>query len=134
MSTEKLIDVNVVAETLLPTPEEIKQKVPITTAATQTVLTSRHVLQNILDRKDNRLCVVVGPCSIHDLNSAREYAERLKTLSKEVADTLFLVMRVYFAKPRTSVGWKGFINDPYMDDSFRIDEGLFRARGFLLEF
>ena len=94
----------------------------------------RRALCDILDRRDHRLFVVVGPCSIHDPKAALEYADRLRGLAREVEDTLLLVMRVYFEKPRTSSGWKGFINDPHMDDSFRIDEGMLRARELLLEF
>ncbi|MGB2788836.1 MAG: 3-deoxy-7-phosphoheptulonate synthase, partial [Dokdonella sp.] len=90
-------------------------------------------IKRILDRQDPRLFVVVGPCSIHDVVAARDYAQRLKALADEVQDTLFLVMRVYFEKPRTTVGWKGLINDPRMDDTFRIDEGLQVARDLLLE-
>jgi 3-deoxy-7-phosphoheptulonate synthase len=81
-------------------------------------------LRNILDRKDPRLFVVIGPCSIHDTGAALEYADRLRKLADDVSDTLYLVMRVYFEKPRTSVGWKGLINDPYMDDTFKIEDGL----------
>src|SRR5690606_26589416 len=87
----------------------------------------------ILDRKDPRLFVVVGPCSIHDVDAAMDYAQRLKILAEEVSETLYLVMRVYFEKPRTSVGWKGLINDPHMDDTFRIEEGLRIGRRLLLD-
>lgn len=132
MPARKISDANVVSETLLPTPEEIKSKVPASETAVRTVVEGRQTLEAILDRKDPRLFVVVGPCSIHDLRAADEYAVKLAGLAKEVSDTLVLVMRVYYAKPRTSVGWKGFINDPNLDDSFRIDEGLLKARQFLL--
>jgi 3-deoxy-7-phosphoheptulonate synthase len=97
------------------------------------VLNGRQTLQAILDRQDPRIFVVVGPCSIHDPVAGLDYARRLKVLADEVADTLVLVMRVYFEKPRTSTGWKGYINDPYMNDSFRIDEGMEKARQFLLD-
>lgn len=133
MASERISDVNVLAETLLPTPVEIKDRHPITTAAAATTLNGRRTVQRILDREDRRLFVVVGPCSIHDLAAARDYAKRLRQLAEDVSETMFLLMRVYFAKPRTSVGWKGFINDPYLDDSFRIDEGLSMARSLLLE-
>jgi 3-deoxy-7-phosphoheptulonate synthase len=89
-------------------------------------------VRNILALRDPRLFVVVGPCSIHDVRAAEEYAGRLKSLADEVADTLVLIMRVYFEKPRTTVGWKGLINDPHMDDSFHIEKGLFMARELLL--
>jgi len=126
-------NLNIIAADHMPSPEEIKARVPLSERAAATVLTGRRVLSDILDRRDNRLFVVVGPCSIHDPVAGLDYARRLKTLADEVADTMVLVMRVYFEKPRTSTGWKGFINDPHMDDSFRIDEGMEKARRFLLD-
>jgi len=90
-------------------------------------------MRNILDGNDKRLFVVIGPCSIHDVKAANEYADRLRELSEKVKDTLYLVMRVYFEKPRTTVGWKGLINDPDMNDSFNIEKGLHIGRGLLLE-
>ena len=131
MSLKQITDVNVVAEKLIPTPDEVKQAVPLTPNAEEVSLRGRQDIQNILDRKDKRIFVVVGPCSIHDLKAAREYAGRLAKLQDEVSQTMVLVMRVYFSKPRTSIGWKGFINDPFLDDSFRIDEGLRLARELL---
>ncbi|MDO9243361.1 MAG: 3-deoxy-7-phosphoheptulonate synthase [Rhodocyclaceae bacterium] len=116
----------------MPTPEEIHARVPLTDTAAKSVLTGRRTLEEILDRRDSRLFVVVGPCSIHDPVAGLDYAKRLKALADEVASTLVLVMRVYFEKPRTATGWKGFINDPYMDDSFKIEEGMQKAREFLL--
>jgi 3-deoxy-7-phosphoheptulonate synthase len=101
-------------------------------AAAESVLAGRRGLERILDGSDPRVFVVVGPCSIHDPVAGIDYARRLKALADEVADTLLLVMRVYFEKPRTSTGWKGYINDPRMDDSFHIEEGLHKAREFLL--
>ena len=98
-----------------------------------TVTQSRDVIRNILDRKDHRLFVVVGPCSIHDTKAAMDYAHRLKALAEELSDTLYIVMRVYFEKPRTTVGWKGLINDPYMDDSFKLEDGLHIGRQLLLD-
>jgi len=133
MQAERTNNVNVISQDLLLTPAEIKRRLPITPRAEEFVLQSRDTLQRILDRQDPRLFVIVGPCSIHDLRAARDYAQRLKQLAAAVADTLFIVMRVYFEKPRTTVGWKGLINDPYMDDSFHIEEGLQMARGLLLE-
>ncbi|NMF91540.1 3-deoxy-7-phosphoheptulonate synthase [Aromatoleum petrolei] len=129
-NTENL---NIVALDHMPSPEEIKARVPLTEKAAETVLAGRRALNNILDRKDNRIFVVVGPCSIHDPVAGVDYARRLKVLAEEVSDTMLLVMRVYFEKPRTSTGWKGYINDPYMDDSFRIDEGMEKARRFLMD-
>src|SRR3990172_7372646 len=127
-------NLNVLGMDEMPSPDAVKAGLPIDARATATVLAGRAALRDILDRRDHRLFVVVGPCSIHDPKAALEYAGRLKALAQEVADTLVLVMRVYFEKPRTSAGWKGFINDPQMDDSFRIGEGMMRARELLLEF
>ncbi len=126
-------NVNVVSQELLPTPREIKARLPLSDTAATTVLQGRRTLEAILNGQDPRLFVVVGPCSIHDLTAAREYAKRLHQLATEVADTFVIVMRVYFEKPRTTVGWKGLINDPRLDDSFHIEEGLFKARELLLE-
>ncbi|MFO1422548.1 MAG: 3-deoxy-7-phosphoheptulonate synthase [Candidatus Competibacteraceae bacterium] len=133
MSSNLLNNVNVAALDVLPTPEEIKRQLPMTEAAETTVLAARRIVQDILDHRDSRVFVVVGPCSIHDVAAARDYARRLRALADEVGDTLFLIMRVYFEKPRTTVGWKGLINDPHLDDSFDIAEGLRIARALLLE-
>ncbi len=130
--TDNIDNLNVLTQELLPTPAEVKGKLPLSDAARETVLQGRRVVENILDGTDHRLLVVIGPCSIHDLRAAKDYAARLKKLHDELADSLFIVMRVYFEKPRTTVGWKGLINDPYMDDSFHIEEGLHRARELLL--
>lgn len=131
MTVAQTENLNILATDHMPSPEEIKAQVPLTERAAAVVLQGRKAICDILDRKDPRLFVVVGPCSIHDPVAGLDYARRLKALADEVSDTLLLVMRVYFEKPRTSVGWKGFINDPHMDDSFRIDEGMRRAREFL---
>lgn len=133
MTNLDLENINVAAFDPMPTPEEVHARLPLSLAAAQTVTQGREVLRNILDGKDHRIFVVVGPCSIHDPKAGLEYARRLKALSDEVNDTLVLVMRVYFEKPRTTVGWKGYINDPYMDDSFRINEGMEKGRKFLLD-
>jgi len=130
--TGRLSDVNIVSQQLLPTPREIKQRLPSNAACEEFVWSSRAALRGILDGEDRRRFVVLGPCSIHDLDAALEYARRLRGLADEVRETMLLVMRVYFSKPRTTVGWKGFINDPDLDDSFRIDEGLKKARELLL--
>jgi 3-deoxy-7-phosphoheptulonate synthase len=126
-------NLNVLAVEVMPSPDEVKARVPLTERAVATVLSGRRTIEAILDGRDRRLFVVVGPCSIHDPAAGLDYAGRLRALADEVSDTLVLAMRVYFEKPRTSVGWKGFINDPRMDDSFRIDEGMERARRFLLD-
>ncbi|MDO6385875.1 MULTISPECIES: 3-deoxy-7-phosphoheptulonate synthase [Uliginosibacterium] len=129
-STENL---NVVSFDHMPSPGEIKARVPLSDAAAASVESGRATIKAILDRKDPRPMVIVGPCSIHDPVAGLDYARRLKALADEVADTLCVVMRVYFEKPRTTVGWKGFINDPRMDDSFHIEEGMERGRKFLLD-
>ena len=126
-------DLNVASNETLITPEQLKREMPLRETALQTVTKGREVIRNILDGKDHRLFVVIGPCSIHDIKAAHEYAERLKALAAEVSDTLYLVMRVYFEKPRTTVGWKGLINDPYLDDSFKIEDGLHIGRKLLLD-
>lgn len=133
MTEKKLTNVNVKGSYLIPTPEEIQKLLPASEKNYDVVLRGREDIRNILDNKDRRLFVVIGPCSIHDVKAAMEYATRLKALSEKVKDTLLLVMRVYFEKPRTTVGWKGLINDPYMDDSFHIEEGLKRARKVLID-
>ncbi|NLW05147.1 MAG: 3-deoxy-7-phosphoheptulonate synthase [Pseudomonadaceae bacterium] len=126
-------DLNVVSQEILITPEKLKEKILLTASAQKTVYEGRQVIQKILDRQDPRLFVVVGPCSIHDVEAALDYAKRLKGLADKVGDTLYLVMRVYFEKPRTTVGWKGLINDPYMNDSFKIEEGLHIGRKLLVD-
>jgi 3-deoxy-7-phosphoheptulonate synthase len=126
-------NLNVLAVEVMPSPDEVKARLPLTEKAAATVVGGRRAVEAILDGRDRRLFVVVGPCSIHDPAAGLEYARRLRALADELSDTLVLVMRVYFEKPRTSLGWKGFINDPRMDDSFRIDEGMERARRFLLD-
>jgi 3-deoxy-7-phosphoheptulonate synthase len=117
---------------MLP-PEEVKLRIPVSERAARTVVEGRRTLEAILERRDPRLAVIVGPCSIHDTVAGLDYARRLRGLADELSDTLFLVMRVYFEKPRTSVGWEGLTNDPQMNDSFRVKEGMERARRFLLE-
>ncbi len=115
----------------LRTPAEVMREFPRTDAATRTVLASRHALHNILHGTDDRLSVVVGPCSIHDPIAALDYAKRLVAIRERLGDRLEIVMRVYFEKPRTTVGWKGLINDPDLDGSFKIDDGLRLARNVL---
>ena len=131
MDTQAVENINIEAPEILITPEELKREIPLTDKARQTVAEGRQVIENILAGKDHRVLVVVGPCSIHDLAAANDYALRLKELAQKVSDTLFVVMRVYFEKPRTTVGWKGLINDPYMNDSFKITDGLHIGRKLL---
>ncbi len=131
MNEDVVENLNVEAQDILITPEQLKQALPMSASARQTVTRSRQVVRDILDRRDPRLFLVVGPCSIHDVNAAMDYAQRLKKLADEVSDTLFIIMRVYFEKPRTTVGWKGLINDPHMNDTFRIEEGLHIGRRLL---
>jgi len=133
-SNEKLVDnLNVESQEILITPEQLKTALPMSANAANSIAESREVIRNILDGNDPRLFVVVGPCSIHDVDAAIDYAHRLKALAEEVADTLYIVMRVYFEKPRTTVGWKGLINDPYLNDTFKIQEGLHIGRKLLLD-
>ena len=133
MTTLDIDNINVSAFDPMPSPDEIAARLPLSASAAREVMRDREVLRNILDRRDHRLFVVVGPCSIHDPLAGLDYARRLKALADAVGDTLYLVMRVYFEKPRTTTGWKGYINDPDMDDSFHVDQGMQKARQFLLE-
>lgn len=133
MTDLSLEDVNIEAIEPMITPAALKTQIPVTNAARATVLKGRQTIQNILDGTDKRLFVVIGPCSIHDLKAAHEYASRLKTLAAELEDTLYIVMRVYFEKPRTTVGWKGLINDPDLNGTFNIEKGLSTARQLLLD-
>lgn len=128
-----LENLNIQSQETLITPLELKRELPMTDRAGECVATGRQAVQNILDGKDKRIFVVVGPCSIHDVKAAKEYAQRLKRLADEVADSLLIIMRVYFEKPRTTVGWKGLINDPYLNDSFKIQEGLHIGRQLLID-
>lgn len=130
---EQVEDINIAAVQPLITPAQLKTEMPLSDKAREVVLAGRQTIRNILDGRDNRLFMVVGPCSIHDPVAAHEYADRLKELSDKVKDTIFIVMRVYFEKPRTTVGWKGLINDPDMNDSFDIEKGLHVGRKLLLE-
>jgi 3-deoxy-7-phosphoheptulonate synthase len=133
MSQNRIDDVNVLSQRVLITPHQLKDELPLSEAASQTVINGRQAVRDILDRKDHRLFLVIGPCSIHDIEAAKDYAQRLKALADQVSDTLLLVMRVYFEKPRTTTGWKGLINDPYLNDSFKIEDGLHIARRLLLD-
>ena len=133
MSGNKLENLNVASQEALITPEALKKEMPLSDKAAETVSKGRQAIYDIMDGKDHRLFVVVGPCSIHDVEAARDYAARLKKLADEVSDTLLIVMRVYFEKPRTTVGWKGLINDPHLNDTFDIEQGLHIGRRLLLD-
>ena len=133
MTTAQTENLAIEAFELMPSPAEIHLRAPLSDRAAQTVLAGRAALRRILDRQDRRLFVIVGPCSIHDPLAGLDYARRLKALADQVSETMMIVMRVYFEKPRTAAGWKGYINDPRMDDSFHIEEGMQKARQFLLD-
>ncbi len=128
-----LENVNVQSQEVLLTPEQLKKDIPLTEKAARTILEGRDSIQRILNREDHRIFIVVGPCSIHDVEAAKDYALRLQKLAANVSDTLLIVMRVYFEKPRTTVGWKGLINDPYLNDSFKIVDGLHIGRQLLMD-
>ena len=117
----------------LISPEQLLNDLPIDEGLAEHVANARQAIHNVLHGEDDRLVVIVGPCSIHDPEAALEYAERLQPLAKRLSNDLLIVMRVYFEKPRTTVGWKGLINDPDLDDSFKINKGLHRARKLLVD-
>lgn len=125
-------DLRIVSKQAVISPESLIKKNPITQTASDTVYQAREACHRIIQGQDDRLLVVVGPCSIHDVDAAKEYAKKLAVLRETLADDLFIVMRVYFEKPRTSIGWKGLINDPSLDDKFEINKGLGIARKLLL--
>ena len=131
MDPHAVENINIEPPEILITPAELKREIPLSEKAREVISQGRTELENILERKDHRVIVVVGPCSIHDLKAAQEYAVRLKALAEKVSDTLLIVMRVYFEKPRTTTGWKGLINDPFMNDSFKITDGLHIGRQLL---
>jgi 3-deoxy-7-phosphoheptulonate synthase len=126
-------NVNVAGFTELISPGELEQALPMTSRAHRTVVEGRQTIRNILNGSDSRMLVVCGPCSIHDPEAAMDYAVRLAELKEQLADRLYIVMRVYFEKPRTTTGWKGLINDPHLDGSFDISQGLRTARKLLLD-
>jgi 3-deoxy-7-phosphoheptulonate synthase len=131
MDRKAVDNINIEQPEILVTPAELKREIPISDKARETIFNGRRAIEKILERKDHRIFVVVGPCSIHDLKAAHEYATKLKALADKVSDTLLIVMRVYFEKPRTTTGWKGLINDPFMNDSFKITDGLNIGRQLL---
>ena len=133
MSQSSIENLNLGSQDILISPADLKTLMPISEAARKTILNGRETVNNILSRKDPRLIMVIGPCSIHDVDAAMDYAKRLKVLADKVSDSIVIVMRVYFEKPRTTVGWKGLINDPHLNGSFQIEEGLKIGRKLLLD-
>ncbi|MBN3163165.1 MULTISPECIES: 3-deoxy-7-phosphoheptulonate synthase [Pectobacterium] len=133
MQKDSLNNINISAEQVLITPDELKAKFPLNDAEQRDIAQARATIADIIHGRDDRLLIVCGPCSIHDTDAALEYARRLQSLAAELNDSLYIVMRVYFEKPRTTVGWKGLINDPFMDGSFDVEAGLHIARELLLE-
>jgi len=129
----KTDDLRILAIKEVSSPEQVHAELPITDEATTTIFNTRNAIHRILHGDDDRLLVVIGPCSIHDPAAAVEYASNLKPVCERLADDLLIVMRVYFEKPRTTVGWKGLINDPNLDDSYHINKGLRLARQLLLD-
>ncbi|MBC8205566.1 MAG: 3-deoxy-7-phosphoheptulonate synthase [Kiritimatiellales bacterium] len=130
---QKTENLRVESVTRLTTPLALKEALPLSATAEKTVMDGRAAIRAVLDRSDPRLLVITGPCSIHDPEAALDYARRLAALSKEVAEHYLIVMRVYFEKPRTTIGWKGFINDPHLDDSYDMQHGLKAARQLMLD-
>jgi len=133
MKKSNLSNINISNEQVLITPNELKEKLPLSDKARQFIQNSRQTIADIIHKKDHRLLVVCGPCSIHDVEAAMEYAKRLKALSTQLNDQIYIVMRVYFEKPRTTVGWKGLINDPQLDGTFDIEYGLHVGRNLLID-
>ena len=131
--TTRIDDTRIRAVRPLLTPALLQESLPVSDTLIDRVEQQRRAISDVLHGRDDRLIVVVGPCSIHDHDQAMEYARRLQPLAQELADDLLVVMRVYFEKPRTTVGWKGYINDPHLDGTFAMNEGLERARRLLLE-
>jgi len=132
MNKDSLNNVNVKAEKLLVMPSALKAALPLSEKNKTFIANARHTISNIVHKKDHRTLIISGPCSIHDIKAAKEYALKLKKLQAQCRDSVYLVMRVYFEKPRTTVGWKGLINDPHLDGSFDIETGLLNARELLL--
>ncbi len=131
MPATKLENANIASTSLLDSPREIRREIPLTAELINRIQGFRQTIEHILDDEDHRLLAIVGPCSIHNLEAAEKYARKIKKLSDEISDTVCVLMRVYFEKPRTTLGWKGLINDPYMNDTFYIAEGIRMARQFL---
>ncbi len=133
MIMQQTKDLRITGTKEIQTPEELMQELPLSESAAELVTRARQEIYDVLDGKDDRLVVIIGPCSIHDTDAALEYAGRLQEIRKELEGELLIVMRVYFEKPRTTVGWKGLINDPDLDGSFHINKGVRKARELLLK-
>ncbi|KJF80449.1 3-deoxy-7-phosphoheptulonate synthase [Photobacterium angustum] len=133
MQKDQLNNVHIEDESVLITPAKLKQDLSASKQALSFVEQSRQTIADIIHKRDHRLLVVCGPCSIHDVEQAKTYGQKLKQLAEELSDQLYIVMRVYFEKPRTTVGWKGLINDPYIDGSFAVEEGLHIGRQLLVD-
>ncbi|MDC8831544.1 3-deoxy-7-phosphoheptulonate synthase [Alteromonas gilva] len=132
MIKDTINNIHVSSESVMVTPEALSAQLPVSERALEVIKQSRNIISDIIHRKDHRLLVVCGPCSIHDIEAAKDYALRLKELHECYKDTLYIVMRVYFEKPRTTTGWKGLINDPHINDTFDIETGLYKARELLI--
>ena len=132
MIKDTVNNVHVSAEQVLITPDDLAKELPVSDKALSAISESRKIISDIIHGRDHRLLVICGPCSIHDIDAAKDYALRLKELHESCKDTLFIVMRVYFEKPRTTTGWKGLINDPHLDGTFDIETGLRKARELLI--
>lgn len=131
MTDNRIENINIEVEQPILTPNELKEIYPLSENIIRTVESGQQTIKNILNGDDKRILVVVGPCSIHDIKAAKEYALKLKSLADKLSDSLFIVMRVYFEKPRTTTGWQGLINDPDLNDTYRIDKGLKLSRELL---
>ena len=132
MTAQQTKDLRIIGTKEIQSPEDLMKELPLSDKAAETVVKAREEIYDVLDGKDDRLVVIIGPCSIHDPDAAIEYADRLLALKQELSQELIIVMRVYFEKPRTTVGWKGLINDPDLDGSFHINKGVRKARELLL--
>ncbi len=127
-----LNDIHVNSEEVLITPQQLREELPLSDSGREYVIQARREIAGIIHKQDHRLLVISGPCSVHDVDAAKEYAHKLKALHDKYKDTMYIVMRVYFEKPRTTVGWKGLINDPHMNGSFDVETGLLKARELLI--
>ena len=125
-------NINIESSKTLILPTELFKKLPMTKSVNDFVEKSRNEVRNILEKKDERLLFIVGPCSIHNVEEAKKYARELYKIAKKIKDKIIIVMRVYFEKPRTTIGWKGLVNDPDLDGTFNVNKGLFKARELLL--